>query len=364
MYSVGLIVIAILTFSFYLHKGKRYFLEPTMPLDPYETVSHLSQLKDTISNDTLYEVRAINSLPVYYYRKILTNVCFDGKCRLLRANVYWNVTGRFLGLEFPPGEFLSKTDHEPFSIEEYHRMNLLLADSSSLLEKYSFDEIMVDNPEEADEDVDAMTSATLPAIKDYIIEGAAYTTLKLWHIVHGESKGEIENFTGGNMSDSLAYRILNSPDPYDVIWGLERLKRYENWSKEVKEQLGDKISGNYSLALKILDRIQPDRLDPEFQEVMLESFKSSEYNIQMLIIDKLKEVDKLESSVAIDLIAMMQDIKGGLFVTILELIGQYNWKEEKLYSRLTDLLKLENDYLRGKVVDLLQALKIENTVKE
>src|SRR3546814_5039171 len=61
--------------------------------------------------------------PVAYYRKINTDVCFDGKCRMLKVSLYWNVTGRFLGIELPPGEFLSKSDHEPFTLSEYYRMN-------------------------------------------------------------------------------------------------------------------------------------------------------------------------------------------------------------------------------------------------
>src|SRR5690625_603252 len=138
-------------FSFFLYNflfipeegEKRYFLEPAVSLKPDHIVAHYIPLSDTLASDTLYEVRSSSEIPIYYFRKISTNVCFDNKCRFLRTNVYWNITGRYLGLEFTEDEYLSKTDHVPFTEAEYQEMNQKLADSFSILADYEFENVVV-----------------------------------------------------------------------------------------------------------------------------------------------------------------------------------------------------------------------------
>ena len=56
--------------------------------------------------------------------------------------IYWNITGRYLGFELPVGEFLSKSEHKPFSEEEYERLNDLLADPSLPFGEISFNSLM------------------------------------------------------------------------------------------------------------------------------------------------------------------------------------------------------------------------------
>jgi hypothetical protein len=43
--------------------------------------------------------------------------------RPLDIILHWSISGRYLGFEMPKGEFLSKTDHDPFSRKEYLQLN-------------------------------------------------------------------------------------------------------------------------------------------------------------------------------------------------------------------------------------------------
>src|SRR3546814_13230678 len=85
---------------------KRFFLRPTLDLPVSEVRTSLVTVEDSIPNDTLFQLLSSEGFPVAYYRKINTDVCFDGKCRMLKVSLYWKITGRYLGLELPPGEFL------------------------------------------------------------------------------------------------------------------------------------------------------------------------------------------------------------------------------------------------------------------
>ncbi|HYH56983.1 MAG TPA: hypothetical protein VD772_10250, partial [Anseongella sp.] len=200
---------------------RRFFLEPTLEL-PVDTVyRYLMPEEDSIPNDTLFQLRSAEGFPLAYYRKINTDVCFDGKCRMLKVQLYWNITGRYLGIELPPGEFLSKSDHERFNLSEYARMNRLLADSLSPLADYTFEELVPPADELGTAPantgvggfaVDAVTSPTSPAMADHVVAGAAYTTYRLWHFVYGPTQDEVERLTEEALSQELLQKILESPD--------------------------------------------------------------------------------------------------------------------------------------------------------
>src|SRR5690606_28823472 len=111
---IGFLLLVFWTMAFQANNRIKYFQTPTVPLEAARVVKHYIDFKDSIPNDTLYQIRSVEDFPIAYYRKIRTGLCFDNKCRLLDIILYWNITGRYLGFEMPKDEFLSKTDHEPF----------------------------------------------------------------------------------------------------------------------------------------------------------------------------------------------------------------------------------------------------------
>ena len=340
---------------------KRYFLEPAISLEPDITITHIFPLPDTISSDTLYEVRSGSGLPIYYFRKINTNVCFDNKCRFLRTNVYWNITGRYLGLEFIEDEFLSKTDHVPFTEPEYLEMNQMLADSLSVLAEYEFEDVVVAGPVN-NTGVDGVTSATLPAIRDYVVDGAVFTTLKLWHIIHGPTKRMVENLTSQNLSEDLVLLLLDSPDSYDLVWTIRNINENEKWPATIQAAVADKLGVNYLRSNSILNSIGSRHLDSGFQGHLLQVFLASDYGMKELIVDKLSETERLNEKIAFELIREMPNLQGNLFVKLLELVGKQDWQDIEMYRNVAALLKLPNAFLSGKVYELLKTRNIDDPV--
>ena len=151
-------------------------IEPSAADEPSIVVT----LKDSVTNETVFLRKTKDNIPLHYFKKVIGEVCDDEECRLLDILVYWNITGRYLGFELPKGEFLSKHDHEPFSESEYQRLHTLLADSSIPLDAVSFEKL-VEQPNNEEGTVDAVSGATSKSVAEMVVKGAAYTTYKLWN---------------------------------------------------------------------------------------------------------------------------------------------------------------------------------------
>ncbi|QEC53441.1 hypothetical protein EDD80_103195 [Anseongella ginsenosidimutans] len=355
---------------------RRFFLEPTLRL-PADTVhQYLVLQEDSIPNDTLFQIRSREGFPLAYYRKVNTNVCFDGKCRMLDVWLYWNITGRYLGIELPPGEFLSKSDHERFNHAEYDRMNKLLADSLSPLADFTFEELVPSSgdpfPSSGTNELtgftaDAVTSPTAPAMKEYVVEGAAYTTYRLWHFVYGPSREEIIRLTEEALSPPLLQKILESPDKSDVAWALQRMQGYTGLSTGLqKTVLGFIRDEDYSMANMAIKALNPaDLASASLQHALLEKLPGLNYSLKNRIIDKLKEAPDLDEKVKIRLANNLAAAEGSFLTNILDLFDRQSVDDDETCRVLSGLLQHANQFVAGKIFNFLEKAGSEDeTVRE
>src|SRR5690606_36744825 len=118
----------------------RYSNPPSIKGEVASVKKHQINFTDTIPNDTLYQNLSKEGYPLSYFRKITTGICFDNKCRILDIVLFWDITGRYLGFELPKGEFLSKTDHDPFTKSEYERLHGILEDKQSPIGGFTYNQ--------------------------------------------------------------------------------------------------------------------------------------------------------------------------------------------------------------------------------
>lgn len=349
---------------------RRFFLEPTLEL-PVESVHHYRVVQeDSIPNDTLFQLRSAEGFPLAYYRKIHTNVCFDGTCRMLKVNLYWNITGRYLGIELPPEEFLSKTDHEKFNLSEYARMNALLADSLSPLADFTFEELVysaedllpagassgLTPPGLGGLKADAVTSATSPAMADYVVAGAAYTTYRLWHFVYGPTRTEIMRRTEALLSPELLIHILASPDVSDVAWGLQRVPRLQGLSPELEDALLAYIANeDFSLATLAIDAIPAASLESAgLQRALIEKLSGLNYSLKNKIVDKLAEAPTLDSQAKAALVQSLESASGSYIGHVFGLFLQQEVNDAATCRTLSALLHHENHFVAKQAFDFLE----------
>ena len=323
-----------------------------------EIVPHIVDFQDTIANDTLFEYRNKEGQPLMYSRKILTGVCIEGKCRLVRINLFWHVTGRYLGFELPGGEFLSKTEHHPFKPQEYDRLHFLLADPQSALSQYSLDEL-VPKQDTAQNGVDAVSTATLAAVLDYIVEGAVYTTYTLWHIIHGPTQREIELLTTKNLSAPLILRILKSESLNDQVWALNHITAETEITEDIQKEFFGFISGDDVYLVERALAAIPEKLlsDIEIQSKLADIFNETSFLKKRLILQRLKEAPVLHSGAVIRLTEHLESLSGTLVKSLMELLMQFDIENKTIVADVQPLLENKNRYIANQAFKFLDSLE-------
>ncbi len=312
----------------------------------------LIEFNDTIGNDSLFVLRNEDGLPHSYARNILTGVCIDGTCRLLNISLYWTVTGRYLGFRLPEGEFLSKTEHEPFQPKDYQQLHQLLADPFSRLANYQIEELV---PKTDEEEVDGVTSATITGIKDFVVENAVYTTYTLWHIVHGLTQQQVENYTQQHLSTELLLKILSSSDQYDVQWGLKNITDQTDWTPDLLDQLFSLVtSNNLTTAKQAIDAIPVDYLEEEASQLRLFSyFDQTTHFSRLRILNKLKQVAILSPSIEAHLANQLPTLNGSAVKAVLELFSAHQLYSAQNEKIVASLLEHDNRFIARKAFQFL-----------
>lgn len=319
--------------------------KPSILKEIHSVIPLYIDFKDTLSNDTLLEYLGENKVPIMFARKFQTGVCIDGKCRILNIELYWNITGRYLGFKLPDREFLSKTDHVKFNSAEYDKLHQLLANPNSELANYSLKKL-VPVKDTTKIKVDAVSSATLTAVLDFVVPGAVYTTYTLWQIVYGSTKHEIEKITAEWLTAEIVLELLNSQNTEDKIWTLKHIPQEMEISGKLRDKLMKFISGNdVYLSELSLNALQPEALTSEVQMKLIEIFNKTELFQKRLIIRKLEDSPKLESSVAIIISSELNGFSGILVKTALDMLSNQKVEDETVTTNIARLLNHENRYI-------------------
>jgi hypothetical protein len=332
----------------------RYFNAPVLPDAPVRTLESVEEFGDSTASNSLFLQVSETGLPISYFREIKTSVCFDGKCRLLDILVYWNPVGGYLGFEMPPGEFLSKTDHDPFSPDEYLRLHEILSDSLSPLADYTFEELVpgTGNPNE----VDAVSSATLKEILDHIIPGAAYTTYRLWHLVYGKTSQIVSGITDSLYTDRLALALLNSDQPSSQIWALNRLSRLSDASIPVIRKIAELTRNpNLNLSHSALSALTGRALDMDFvQSELVGHLKGGEYALKKTAIQKFGMANTLDKATQKDLLQFVGTLNGDLLGALLNVFFKHEMTDTTTLRIVSEILESGNRYTSGKVLAFLE----------
>lgn len=339
--------------SFLEEKEKlKYMQRSTIPMDDNE--GYITAYKVLNSDDSLYLFNSKEDIPIHFFRNIATEVCFDNKCRLLEITIYWNITGRYLGLELPRGEFLSKYDHEPFVPSEYERLNELLADPTLLLGDITFEKL-IELPETAIPSVDGISGATTEDLAKVVVKGAAYTTYTLWNIVYGPTIEFVARITENQLSPDLIELILKSPDINDRFWVLNRISQQTVLNPTLTSALLDMISDkNFSLTYATINAISPTHLDSDpFQLGLFSKYEKVNHSVQKMIIDKLMDAPYLHPEIVKTSRDFLDDLNGEQLGNMLLLYSKHSIDDLESCKAIASILQNENRYISKKAYKFL-----------
>lgn len=347
---LGLLVIAALS-SFLNGKEKlKYTQKPTL------SIEYKKKETQTVSyGDSLFLVKTKQDIPLYYFKNVISEVCFDQECRLLEIVVYWNITGRYLGFELPEGEFLSKHDHEPFVESEYEKLNDLLADANLPLANISFEKL-IEIPDQEENQVDGVSGATTPEVSKMVVKGAAYTTYTLWNIVNGSTKSLIERVTAKQLSSNLIHMILNSEDINDRIWVLDKINEETVITPSLSSSLLDLITGeDYFLAYSAINSIKTAHINSRTLQIALFSiYGQVDHSIQSMIIEKLGYAHNLCSDLVVSSRNMLSQLNGKQLGDLLKLYSRHSIADLETCQVVAKILKNENTFISQQAYKFLK----------
>jgi hypothetical protein len=349
--------------GYYSSDTIRYSLSPTLSLPVDSTLHFIVDFKDEIANDTLLQTRSKEGYPISYSRSIRTGVCFDNKCRPLDITLRWNLTGRYLGFELPKKEFLSKYDHEPFTKAEYLQLHAILTDSLSPLANFHYNEI-VPKADSTYEKVDAVSGATSANVLEHVVEGAAFTTYKLWHLVYGPAKQQAELLTRQALTPELIQLVLDSTHPSDKIWALNHINGYfEPTSALQQSVLGYISQKDYNLAERALNSITTKDLRAgSLQNNLAAQFSGAGYSVKKLIVAKLMTAPNLDLNAAKILAKTLDSLHGELLVNVLDLFQQHKVEDSEINRWVSRLLERDNIFISKKAYSFLSGTHSSDTI--
>jgi hypothetical protein len=363
-FLVGTIVGVIILSSFLQEKEKLKYTQRATITDDHDGIpTDTLVFPDSLSSDSLFLLRTGENIPLHYFRRIHTGVCFDNKCRELDIVVYWNITGRYLGFELPEGEFLSKSEHKPFSAEEYERLNELLADSSLPLGGISFNTLIEASKSESGL-VDGVSGATSAEVEKIVVKGAAYTTYTLWNMVYGPTRDLVIRHTESQLSPDLIVLILNSPDKSDRVWALNRIDQSIELNSELSSALLNIITGKeFFLTYSAINAIESVHLESDsFQSEFFSKYGEVNHSIKKMIIEKLMEAPYLSTDVLQSSGSLLEQLNGQQLGDFLRLYTRHSIDDLETFRTVARILQNENRYISQKAYEFLMGVNSSDPI--
>lgn len=117
---------------------------------------------------------------VGFIRELTTTTGCNSACLPLVYTTFYSAKGELIKLSSEQG--LTKINHQPFSMDDYSRLNLILAMAPQEFSK-------INHPKEL---TDALSGETLKVYKSIVVPGAAYSTLRI-HLYNQETQNWIKN---------------------------------------------------------------------------------------------------------------------------------------------------------------------------
>lgn len=298
--------------------------------------------------------------PKEYTCYVKTPVCKEGLCYLVTVDLYWDLLGNFVKYELPPGEPLTKFDHEEFTEADYEKLNRILADQHSLLGDYRMEDLVDESAERVSEEVDAVTGATRKSVQNAVVEGAVYTAYTLWHLVNGEIAERIPQHTHRLLDEALLKSFLRSDNHHYPYYVLDQLsdEQYAAYMPDIIRliETGSVFSARYAIT-KIPSEIYGDL---RWQLVLVQQFERADYKTQDALLQKLASVALRTESLDVLSPQLDQRSEQQLEQILMLLVANPASLSPKTIARLGELAQHSNPIYAKLGYQALQQLAIDN----
>lgn len=181
------------------------------------------------------QTRDRNGFPVGYAVRITTDVCMDKKCRIVEVTMHWNAVGYYERLEYPPEKPLTKKEHEPFTAEDYAKLDRILKDRGSILARQSL--AFLAKPANETPGIDGWSGATPLTVQESVVEHAAYTTWVMWHWANGQMVQKLCQLTEQSCTPPYLKHLLRSADRTCVDFALKYVANHHPSDAQFRDEV-------------------------------------------------------------------------------------------------------------------------------
>ena len=288
--------------------------------------------------------------PSGYSMELVNKVCLDDVCKLVEVTLYWDAIGYSQRLEYPKGKPLTKLEHDPFTPEDYLRLDAILKDRKSILNDHSLGFLATENKdappagenETLADDIDAVTQPTPHAVKEAVVKDAAWTTWVLWKYANTEIVDILQGITQSRCSPEYLQHLLDSKDWLKVEFALHFLLK----QKPVPHQYLDTIAAllpsagidHVELAIEYLQHASPDR-----------------NTFYRKLIGALPGLDEYNAALVIELLESDRELEGDILEALTSNLGQQDYYPIHLALRLVERREFFSKGVEADIVKLLQA---------
>lgn len=317
-----------------------------------------------------------------YSLYLKNSVCLDEKCKLVEVTMYWDDAGNYSHLSYPENKPLTKVEHDPFTKEDYLRLDTILKDKTSILQNHSLAYLAkepekpkkkkeeVDTfidplssfgaPLEDDEDVDGEAIATPAAVKDAVVKDAAWTTWVLWTYANTEIVPILHTETLAQATPYYIQKTLDSGDWSKIEFIINHLDSEKIYSQDYI----DSISA--SLAKASIDQIEPalaylkkaSKSQNDYFECLINTLpKQGNYNAA-LIIDQLSQQQSLDDQILLSLTAKLKEVSYYAVHLSLRTIEDKDLYSEKIETNLSKLLDVKDFFTARRAYNYLSEKKL------
>lgn len=298
------------------------------------TLEHIFDTShDSLSEQRIIELQDRDGLTTWFGRYFNKDICTTGICRMVTLWIIWDGSGNFLGMQFEESNPLTKSDHTPFKRKDYERLYEIMADTASILKDLLYEDLTVEVPKDETNkthfnnlgiyEIDGYSSATVPSLKEYVVEDAVFTCYTLWHTVYGETKQYIDSLLQKRMNPTYLVRLFNG-DKGQQILALKNIESWDKWSNKIESQVLKLItSSDLDIAEKALSLITAKYLSEEERQLrFVELIKHARPEIKYEILYKLQTATTLLPDTLLLLLDLFitGDIRQGAFNHLLKII--------------------------------------------
>lgn len=316
-------------------------------------IHKVSDSRDSLSAQQIIEYRNENGLSSWFARDIQKAVCLDEKCNMVQLRIFWDGAANYLKFEIPENHPLTKTDHTVFNPNDYQKLHSILSDSTSILEKLRMEELIVEKDPVNKEGVDAVTAATKPALKNYLVKNAAYTCYTLWHTVYGPTHDIIQTILEKRADSDYLNALFKSQEPQYILWAINFIDKNPELQAAFNDSIFSQIfSGDLILSQRAFNYFSYSRLsNPEIQKKMGACFGIISPKLQNQLILRYSLLERINNDAYVHLLEQYKKnyINAGQLRKIIESVEPENVNSPAIKKMMKILSEDSNPFVRSLV---------------